>query len=136
PAGDAAPAGDAPSLDAVVPPSLTCAVVRTMVAAALADGDFADGERRLIEGRLDESGLAAEDLAQVRRDMVLPPSPRELAALVTDAAGRELLYRFAAAVVLADRRVSELEETWLERLADAFGLSAERRAELRAEVAG
>jgi len=68
--------------------------------------------------------------------MVLPPSPRELAALVTDAAGRELLYRFAAAVVLADRRVSELEETWLERLADAFGLSAERRAELRAEVAG
>lgn len=105
-----------------------------MVAAALADGELAPSERQLIETHLDEADLAEEQTAQIRRDMVLPPSATDLAALVPSAEGREELYRFAAVVVLADGEVSDLERAWLGRLATSFELDADRRQALETEL--
>ena len=105
-----------------------------MVAAALADGRMAPEEKELIHRHLGESGLGEEQVRQIHQDLVLPPSPEELAALAPAAEAREALYRFAALVVLADRETSDLERRWLERLAAAFEIDAERRSVLEAEI--
>ena len=54
--------------------------------------------------------------------------------MTDDPAARELLFRLAAVVVLADRSVTEAERAWLGRLARTFGLSEERQRTLEAEV--
>lgn len=117
-----------------LPPALTYAVVRTMVAAALADGEMAPAERQAIHRRLEESGLDEDAIRQVHRDLVLPPTPDELARLAPTAEGRQALYRCAAVVVWADGALSDLERGWLDRLAAAFGLTAELGATLEGEV--
>ncbi len=128
---DAAPdAGDEP------PQEVTYAVVRTMVAAALADGHLAPEEKAIIQKHLGESGLSEAQTSQIHQDLVLPPSPDELAALAGDAEAREALYRFGALVVLADQKASDLERGWLERLAAAFELGDDRKAALEAEIFG
>ena len=121
-------AGDEPS------PEAAYAVVRTMVAAALADGHLAAEEKAIIHKHLGESNLSEEQTAQIHKDLVLPASPEELAALAGDAEARETLYRFGALVTLADQDASDAERRWLERLATAFGIDEARRAALEAEV--
>jgi uncharacterized membrane protein YebE (DUF533 family) len=116
------------------PPELVYAVVRTMVAAALADGHMAPDEKQAIQGRLGESNLSQAQVQQVHQDLVIPPTPDELARMADSAEARELLLRFALLVVGLDREVSELERTWLDRLAHSFGLDPQRRAELEHEL--
>jgi len=120
----------------LAPPELVYAIVRTMVAAALADGEMHAAEKRVIEKRLaekrlgedrpEESELSTEQVAQIRKDLVIPAAPVELAALAVDADDRETLYRFAALVVLADDDVADTEKAWLARLAAALGIDAAR----------
>ncbi len=117
-----------------LPPELLCAVVRTMVAAGLADGHMADEEKELIHKHLGESGLAPAQIAQIHKDLVLPASHKELASLVSSGEDGELLYRFGALVALADQRVSELEKEWLEQLAVTLDISPPRRAEIDREI--
>ncbi len=133
PSGSAAEAAEAAGSEEL-PPEALLPAVRTMVAAALADGELAAEERRLILSRLDESGLPEEAVHQVHQDLVVPPSPAELAGMVADPAARETLYRAAALVVLADRRVSDAERAWLDRLAGAFGFGPEARRRLEDEL--
>ncbi len=128
----AATAGE--TSDDELPPELTYAIVRTMVAAALADGHLAPEEKAIIQKHLGESGLSEEQTSQIHKDLVLPPSPQELAALTGDGSSREVLYRFGALVVLADQETSDLERGWLQRLAAAFELGDDRRAALEAEI--
>ncbi len=115
-------------------PELVFAVVRTMVAAALADGHMAPAEKQAIQGRLGESNLAQAQVEQVHQDLVIPPPPDELAQMAESTEGRELLYRFALLVIGVDRQVSELERSWLDRLGRAFGLDPERQAALEQEL--
>jgi uncharacterized membrane protein YebE (DUF533 family) len=128
------PGSAAPASEPDVPEPLLYAIVRTMVAGALADGEMQAEEKELIEGRLGESGLTAEHLQQIRKDMVFPPTPTELAGLAPAPEDRELLYRFGALVVLADGETSEHEKAWLEKLGDAFGLATETRREMEREL--
>ncbi len=107
-----------------------------MVAAALADGRMAPEERAMIEKHLGESGLSEEQTSQIHRDLALPPSIDELAALAGDPEAGEVLYRFGALVVLADQETSDLERAWLERLARAFEFGDDRRAALETELFG
>ncbi len=131
PAATAGTAGGEPEDE--LPRELTYAVVRTMVAAALADGHLAPEEKAIIHKHLGESGLSEAQTSQIHKDLVLPPSPEELAALVGDAEAREVLYRFGALVVLADRETSDPERRWLDRLAAAFELGADRKDVLETE---
>jgi uncharacterized membrane protein YebE (DUF533 family) len=107
-----------------LPAELAFALVRAMVSAALADGELAEPERRAIHDRLAESNLTPEQVAHIRRDLVVPPSPDEFTGLVDDPSHRLAVYRAAVLVVHADREVAALEREWLERLADALGLDA------------
>ncbi len=132
PASESALAPDEPEIE--LPRELTYAVVRTMVAAAIADGEMASEEKEMVWKHLGDSGLDDEQKQQIHRDLMLPASPEELAELAPAAEAREVLYRFAALVALSDRNVVASEREWLRRLADAFELSDERRQELESEV--
>ncbi len=113
---------------------MSYAIVRTMVAAALADGNLAPEEKAVITKHLSDSGFSEEQTQQIHRDLVLPASPAELAALAQDNETRETLFRFGALVTLADQDASDLERHWLNRLADAFELDPERKAALETEI--
>ncbi len=135
PGADAPSAGDVSGdASAAPPPEVAYAIVRTMVAAALADGHLAAEEKAIIHKHLGDSNLSDEQTAQIHKDLVLPASPEELAALAGDPEAREALYRFGALVALADQDASDAERAWLERLAAAFGIDGDRRAALEAEV--
>ena len=125
---------DAAGLEADLPPHLLFPVVRTMVAAALADGTLSAAERARIEERLGSGELPEEQAAQVRRELVMPATPVELAAMASTDAERELLYRFAALVTATETGVSTLESIWLGNFAGALALSPERARALEASL--
>jgi uncharacterized membrane protein YebE (DUF533 family) len=119
-----------------LPPGLVFAIVRTMISSALSDGEMHAEERKLIEGRLGESGLSSDETKQIRKDLVFPPTPEEIGTMVSTAEDRELLYRFGALVVRSEGGASAPETAWLERLGAALGLAPERRAALESEIFG
>ena len=143
-----APAPDVPPLPPPIPPppipveeskesipkELLFAIVRTMVAGALSDGEIHAEEKKLIESRLGESGLGPLEVSQIHKDLVIPPSPAEILRAVPDGEDRELLYRFGYLVVRADSEASEKERAWLDALAAAAGLSNERRKAIEDET--
>jgi uncharacterized membrane protein YebE (DUF533 family) len=120
--------------EAALPKGLVFAIVRTMVSAALSDGEMHDEERKLIEKRLGESGLGAEETKQIRKDLVFPPTPDEIGTMVSSTEDRELLYRFGALVVRSQGGTSAEETAWLERLGAALGIAPARRTALEAEI--
>ncbi len=117
-----------------LPNDLLYAIVRTMTASALADGHLGPREKEAIHRRLGESGLRPEQIEQIHKELLLPATPEELAALVEDPSDRELLFRFAALVGLADDSVSEVERAWLSKLANALGIAEGRSEEIVGEV--
>jgi hypothetical protein len=127
---------EAAAAEPELPAATLFAVVRTMVAAALADGTLSPAERTRIQEQLGSGELAEEQAAQVRRELLMPASPAELAAMAASDAERELLYRFAALVTMTDAGVSPAEATWLGCFAAARGLSAARAKALEGELFG
>jgi uncharacterized membrane protein YebE (DUF533 family) len=127
-------AGLAPDLSPDLPPDLLYAVLRTMVAAALADGELHPEEKRLLDQRLGESGLSEPRLAQLRRDLVLPAGVDELARALPPGEDAEVLARFAVLVAGADRGLVEHERAWLRALERALRLPAGRIDELEREI--
>lgn len=117
-----------------VPKELVFAIVRTLVAGALANGEMKPEEKTLIESRLGESGLAPAQIQRIQKDMVIPPSPAELSGLVSVQEDRELLYRFAALVVAKDGAIDVHEKAWLDKLGDAFKIPPEKRRSLESEI--
>jgi uncharacterized membrane protein YebE (DUF533 family) len=118
------------------PPGLVFAIVRTMVSAALSDGEIHAEEKKLIEGRLGESGLSIDQTKQVHKDLVFPPTPEEIGTMVSTTEDRELLYRFGALVVRSQGGQSATETAWLDKLGGALGLAPDRRAALESEIFG
>ena len=119
-----------------LPPGLLFPIVRAMVAAALADGELEPDEREAIFAHLESGELSGAEVQQVRRDLVLPATPPELAAMVEETEHRELLYRFAFLVLRADGALESPEEAWLDRLAESLAIDAAGCARLQAEVGG
>lgn len=106
-----------------------------MIAAALADGRMSPEERAAIHQQLAAGGLGEEQVAQIHRDLVLPAAPEEIAGFAAAAEAREVLYRFAAAALVADRDCSPAERAWLDRLGAALELPADTRRALERETA-
>ncbi len=104
-----------------------------MVAAALADGELSVAERETIHARLAEAPFSQEQVSQVHRDLLVPPSPHELAGMVKGD-DREVLLRFATLVALAHEGVSDRERTWLRGLARALEIDDERREAIEEEI--
>ena len=126
----------AASAEPQLPPGLVFAIVRTMTSGALSDGEMHAEEKKLIEGRLSESGLSSDETRQVHKDLVFPPTPEEIGTMVSTAEDRELLYRFGSLVVRSQGGASATERAWLERLGAALGLTTERRTALESEIFG
>jgi uncharacterized membrane protein YebE (DUF533 family) len=122
--------------DPQLPEGLVFAIVRTMISGALSDGEMHAEEKKLIEGRLGESGLSADQTKQIHKDLVFPPTPEEIGTMVSTAEDRELLYRFGALVVRSQGGASGPETAWLERLGGALGLAPERQRTLESEIFG
>ena len=120
--------------DVSISVNLTYAIVRSMVSAALADGNMDEKEKATILDRLGSSGLDAERVQQVHRDLVIPPSPAELASMTDSFSEREAMYRFAGLILLSDGQVTDLERSWLNRFAVALGFDAERKELLESEI--
>ena len=120
---------------AELPNELVFAIMRTMVAASLADGALSGEERKMITDRLDESGLSEEQIGRVQQDLLSPAKPMELAAMV-EADDRELLFRFATLIALADDEVTERERTWLNQFGKTLELSPGQIEEIETDIYG
>jgi len=117
-----------------LPQGLVFAIVRTMISGALSDGEMHAEEKKLIEGRLGESGLSFDQTKQIHKDLVFPPTPHEISTMVSTTEDRELLYRFGALLVRCEGGASAPERAWLERLGGALGIAPERRTALESEI--
>ncbi len=118
----------APAL-AQVPEALL--VIRSMIAAAAADGLIDGNEREAILGRAQTAGLDPDDLAALRAELSQPLSMPELIAQTPAHLAAEI---YAAALVTISID-TEAEQRWMHRLADGLKLDSTQRAELDARFA-
>ncbi len=105
-------------------------LVRSMIAAAAADGLIDDGERGAILERARAAGDDADTLAFLERELAHPVSAEELVAQTP----RSLSEQVYAASALAISIDTDAERAYLDRLAAGLGIDAARRAELHAGI--
>lgn len=106
-------------------------VIRSMIAAAAADGLIDGNEREAILGRAQDAGLDPDDLAALRGELAQPLSMPELLAQTPPQLAREV-YAAALITISVD---TEAERRWLQRLAEGLKLDDAQRAELDAQFA-
>ncbi len=114
---------------ALVPEALL--VIRSMIAAAAADGLIDGNEREAILGRAQDAGLDADDLAALRQELAQPLSMPELLAQTPAHLAAEV-YAAALITVSVD---TEAERRWMQRLAEGLKLDDSQRAQLDAQFA-
>ena len=115
-------------------PDLLFAVLRTMVAAAYADGELAPEERRILDKHFGEAPFETDRMTTLRGDLKSPPSVATLAKLLVDPEKRKTAYSFAWMVIQSDESVADVEQRWLQTFADALELSADETQQLREEI--
>ncbi|SDD13552.1 DUF533 domain-containing protein [Aquimonas voraii] len=106
-------------------------VIRSMIAAAAADGLIDGNEREAILGRAQDAGLDADDLAALRHELAQPLSMPELLAQTPAHLAAEV---YAAALITISID-TEAERRWMQRLAEGLKLDDSQRAELDAQFA-
>ncbi|MCS6855467.1 MAG: tellurite resistance TerB family protein [Elioraea sp.] len=109
------------------------ALIRTMIAAAKADGHIDSEESRRIVEAIDKSGLGAEEKAFLFRAM---GEPADAAALARLAATREQAAELWLAARLAAVPDHPAERAFLDQLADRLGLEPDLRDALEREARG
>jgi uncharacterized membrane protein YebE (DUF533 family) len=105
-------------------------LVRSMIAAAAADGLIDASERAAILDRARAAGDDDDTLAFLEKELAHPVSAEELVAQTP----RSLSEQVYAASALAISIDTEAERAYLDRLAAGLGIDAERRAELHAGI--
>jgi uncharacterized membrane protein YebE (DUF533 family) len=105
-------------------------LVRTMIAAAAADGVIDAAERGRILARSGEAGLDAETRAFLEAELAVPKGADEIAAMTKPALVNEV---YAAALLAVDLD-HESERRFLERLGTGLGLGAETQAEIQSQL--
>ena len=132
PGASAVPPPPPPATRAVTPdtPAQEDALllVRTMIAAAHADGRIDDDERRAILARA--GSLDADDRRILETELAEPRSVAQIAAATRPGFGPQV---YAAALIAV--RVDTLEESdWLEQLGFALGLDGGARAQIAQQL--
>jgi uncharacterized membrane protein YebE (DUF533 family) len=137
PAPYAAPPPPPPPPPAMVPPAASASnepvlrLIRSMIAAAHADGVIDGSERQQIMGRLGEAGLSSDEQLFLIREMDAPWSIERLTAGISDRTYASQVYAAALLAIDAD---TPAETAYLERLAAALRLSAAEVAQLHADL--
>ena len=108
------------------------ALIRSMIAAANADGHLGTDEQKQIFEAANRGGLDAEDKAFVFDAMQNPSSPEQIAALAGDQEQAAELYLAARIAVDCDHPD---EQTFLRNLARALKLPGDLVSHLDAQVA-
>jgi uncharacterized membrane protein YebE (DUF533 family) len=107
-------------------------LIRTMVAAAKADGAVDAAERAAVARQLDAADLTAEERDFVLADFDAPLTPEALAAQAGDPMLRARLY---AAAVAAMGEITPPERAWLDRFAKALGLDRKAASAIEERLA-
>lgn len=121
------PPAPTPQLSQPVPEALLA--IRSMIAAAAADGLIDGNEREAILGRASAAGLDADDHEALRAELAQPLSLPELIAQTPTEFAAEV-YVAALITISVD---TEAERRWLDRLAQGLNLSNAQRRELDAQ---
>lgn len=114
-------------------PEFAEALVRTIVAAAWADGVLDEAEKVVIDGALKEAGLGAKDRAMLENDRPEAETLDKIAAGALSPNHVAQLYS-AACIVTGDPEGAEAE--FLNRLASRLGLADAHAAAIRKEARG
>ncbi|MFN3912549.1 DUF533 domain-containing protein [Hyphomonas sp.] len=114
-------------------PEFAEALVRTIVAAAWADGVLDEAEKVVIDGALKEAGLGAKDRAMLENDRPEAETLDKIAAGALSPNHAAQLYS-AACIVTGDPEGAEAE--FLSRLASRLGLADAHAAAIRKEARG
>lgn len=104
-------------------------MLRAMIQAAKADGELDEAEKQAILDQLGDD-VSAEEKAFVQEQLA---APMDIQGLVTEA-GADLADQVYAMSLSAIRVDNPAEAQYLDQLATALGLSAERRAKIHAEM--
>jgi uncharacterized membrane protein YebE (DUF533 family) len=123
------PLPNIPGAAAVPPDALR--MIRVAIAAASADGTFADEDRATIVEQARAAG--AEHIVEYEVQNRRPVS--EIVAGVTDPAQRATLYVLAFGIIRADESVSGSERIFLAQLANQLGLDPATTAKLESDTA-
>lgn len=107
-------------------------LIAAMVAAAKADGQVDEDERRRLMARIEEIGAGDEERAFLAAELGKPPDLEALVARVEGPVQAVEVYAASAAVIDAD---TIAEQGYLALLAARLGLSAELVREVHARVA-
>ncbi len=105
-------------------------LVRTMIAAAAADGVIDVEERRRILARSGDAGLDADTRSFLEAELAVPKSADDIAAMTRPALVNEVY----AAALLAVNLDHESERRFLEKLGTGLGLSAETQQEIQSQL--
>lgn len=124
-----------PTLDASsLPPEQAAALVmvRSMIAAAAADGLIDGDERERILQHAQQAGFDADDQAVLSAELLRPLSIPELAGQTRP---DQAIKVYAAALLSVDVDTDK-ERTWLQRLGDALNLSVQQRQQIEQHMSG
>ena len=124
-----------PTLDASsLPPEQAAALVmvRSMIAAAAADGLIDGDERERILQHAQQAGFDADDQAVLSAELLRPLSIPELAGQTRPDQAIEV---YAAALLSVDVDTDK-ERAWLQRLGDALNLSVQQRQQIEQHMSG
>lgn len=130
PAPPAAPPAMAASSSSPEQAAEAMHLLRAMICAAHADGLIDPGERERILHGARQSGFDEQDLAELEGELAAPLTLPQLVAR-TRPGQREPVY---VASVIAIGRDTELEQRYLDDLAQRLGLDAATREQLHAEL--
>ena len=111
------------------------AALRTVVAAALADGEIGREERELLQEHLGNAReLSSEQRAAVQSELLQPARPQELARALPAGEDPTPLLALSIAMLRADGEMDAVERAWLGSLAAAYGVAESRLGEIEAEL--
>ncbi len=122
----------APGIDAFIPPpdqsdKVALLLLKSMVAAAAADGRLDPSEHQRIRTQILSSGMTVEERNIIESVFAKPSSIEELASAATTPALCAEVYTAARLAIEPD---SPIEREWLDRLAAALNLEPGLRAHL------
>jgi uncharacterized membrane protein YebE (DUF533 family) len=105
--------------------------VRTMIAAAAADGQIDQAEQQQILGGLNQMGLGAEATHFLRQEVANPATVEDLVAGATSAEVALQVYTAARLAIEPDTRA---EQAFLQRLAAGLSVDAQLASHIDAEA--
>ncbi|HBK91373.1 MAG TPA: hypothetical protein DDZ68_06860 [Parvularcula sp.] len=119
-------------IDPASDPDFALAVVRTMLAAAYADGVIDAHEQRVIDGAKAKAQITEDERRMLAGEVPEAETLRLIAAAAKTPHHASELY---AAAVLSAGELNDRESDFLRKLADALGLDADETKALRHGVA-